>query len=220
MKIIFENNDLLVINKLAGVNADDIPMRVHRLDKDTSGILLIAKNNETLEFLQKQFQERKVGKKYIALVVGSLKNTQGEIDEAFASSSPFANARVIETLLGRSQRDGKKQKVYLPGEPGAEGKRKAITKYRVLQKFKKYTLIEVKLETGRKHQIRAHFAFLLYPIAGDKMYGFKNQPVPHDLERQFLHANQLEIKMPDGKIREFKSKLPNDLKKVLNNLSR
>ncbi len=202
MKIIYEDENVLVIDKPAGINSDDFEKRVHRLDKDTSGLLLIAKDDKSLEFLQKQFQERKVEKKYIALVVGNLKNDQGE----------------IETLFGRSQKDGKKQKVYLPCEPGSDGKRKAITRYRVLQNFKNYTLIEVKPETGRKHQIRVHFAYLLHPIVGDKMYSFKNQPTPHSLERQFLHASYLKIETPSGKEITFKSELPSNLEKILKNL--
>jgi len=202
MKIIYEDENVLVIDKSAGINADDFEKRVHRLDKDTSGILLIAKDAQVLEFLQKQFQERRVEKKYIALVTGQLKNNEG----------------IIETLLGRCQKDGKKQKVYLPFEPGAKGKRKSITKYKVLQKFKDYTLIEVELKTGRKHQIRAHFSYLGHPLAGDKMYGFKNQPCPKNLKRQFLHANYLKIELPNREIKEFKSALPKDLKLCLQKL--
>jgi 23S rRNA pseudouridine1911/1915/1917 synthase len=207
MKVIYEDNDLLVIDKPAGMVADDIPRRVHRLDKDTSGILLIAKNDKALEFFQKQFKERGVEKKYLALVAGDIKENQG----------------VIETLIGRSPKDRRKQKVFLPGEPGSQGKRKAITKYKVLQRFQNYTLIEVTPETGRKHQIRTHFAYLGHPVAGDKLYGFKGQICPPGLKRQFLHANYLKIKLPNGApakagTREFKSELPNELKLCLQNL--
>ena len=206
MKIIYEDENIQVFDKPAGINADDIPMRVHRLDKDTSGVLVVAKNEKTLEFLQKQFKERKVEKKYIALVVGHLKDKEG----------------TIETLLGRSPRDRRKQKVFSPHEPGVEKiYRKAITKYRVLKKLsarggsalggKNYDLIEVEPETGRKHQIRAHVAYLGHPILGDKLYGFKNQPSPKGLNRQFLHAAYLKIKLPNGEIKEFKSNLPDDL---------
>lgn len=201
-KKIFEDNDLLAIDKPAGVNADDFPKRIHRLDKDTSGILLIAKNDKALIFFQNQFKKRRVTKKYIALVVGNLKNDAGE----------------IKTLIGRSPKDRRKQKVYLPQEPGAAGKRTAETQYKVLQRFKNYDLIEIEPKTGRKHQIRTHFSYLGHPIAGDKMYGFKNQPTPEGLKRQFLHASYLKIKMPDGKFKEFGSELPNDLKEVANNL--
>jgi len=202
MKIIHEDDDLLVYDKPAGVNCDDFPKRVHRLDKDTSGIFLVAKNDEALEFLQKQFKERRVEKKYLALVVGNLKNEEGE----------------IKTLIGRSPKDRKKQKVYLPQEPSAAGKRTAETHYKVLQKAGNYDLIEIEPKTGRKHQIRTHFAFLGHPIAGDKMYGFKNQPTPQGLKRQFLHASYLKITTPDGQEKEFRSKLPEDLKEILHNL--
>jgi len=203
-QIIYEDDDLLVIDKPAGMVVDDIPRRVHRLDKDTSGILLVAKNDKALEFFQKQFKERRIKKKYLCLVVGNLKNKEGE----------------IKTLLGRSPKDRRKQKVFLPQEPGALGKREAITKYKVLERFKNYDLIEVEPKTGRKHQIRAHFSYLGHPIAGDKLYGFKNQLCPKGLKRQFLHASYLKIKMPDEKIKEFRLELPEDLKSVIIFLAR
>jgi 23S rRNA pseudouridine1911/1915/1917 synthase len=201
-KILYENDDLLVIDKPAGMVADDIPRRVHRLDKDTSGILLVAKNDKALEFFQKQFKEKRVKKKYIALVVGNLKNKEGE----------------IKTLIGRSPKDRRKQKVYLRGEPNSEGKREAITNYKLLKRFKYYDLIEIEPSTGRKHQIRTHFAYLGHPLAGDKLYSFKNQICPAGLKRQFLHASYLKITMPDGKEKEFRSKLPEELIKIIKNL--
>ena len=201
-QILYEDDSLLVLDKPAGVNADDIPRRAHRLDKDTSGILLAAKDDKTLEFLQKQFKQREVKKKYLALVVGNLKNREG----------------IIETLIGRSPKDKRKQKVYLLHEPNSQGKRKAVTKYKVLQKFENYDLVETEPETGRKHQIRCHFAYLGHPIAGDKMYGFKNQLCPEGLSRQFLHASYLKIQLPNRTIKEFKSELPEDLKIIIENL--
>jgi 23S rRNA pseudouridine1911/1915/1917 synthase len=203
LKVLYENDDLLVIDKPAGVNADDFPKRVHRLDKDTSGVLIVAKNDKTLEFLQKQFKERRVEKKYIALIVGHLKTKQG----------------IIETLIGRSPKDRRKQKVFLAGEPDSQGKRTATTKYKVLKRLKNFDLVEITPKTGRKHQIRCHFAYLGHPIVGDKMYGFKNQIFPEDLKRHFLHASYLKIKLPDGKEKEFQSDLPEDLKKVFENLN-
>ena len=191
----------MVIDKPAGENSDDIEGRAHRLDKDTSGILITAKNEKTLEFLQKQFKERKIKKKYLALVTGNLKEKEGK----------------IETLLGRSPNDRRKQKVFSPTDPGAEGKREAVTHYKVLQRFKNYDLIEIEPRTGRKHQIRVHFSHLGHPLAGDKLYGFKNQPEPEGLKRQFLHANYLKITLPNNIIKEFESKLPNDLKTCLPN---
>ena len=229
LKIIYEDFNLIVVDKPSGIivflekkikekTVIDLILKkypelknigkalryglIHRLDKDTSGILLIAKNDKTLEFLQKQFKERKVEKKYITLVVGKLKNEEGEIN----------------TLLGRSPQDRKKQKVYLPHNPSAKNKRIAITKYRVLQKFENYTLIEVKIETGRKHQIRVHFTSLSHPVVGDKIYGFKNQPCPEELKRHFLHASYLKITLLNKEKKVFRSELPKDLREVLEKL--
>jgi len=162
---------------------------------------LVAKDSKTLEFLQKQFEKGEVKKKYLALVAGNLRNKEGE----------------VKTLLGRSPKDRRKQKAYLLHEPQVENKREAVTYYKVLQRFKNYDLVEVEPKTGRKHQIRAHLAYLGHPVAGDKLYGFKNQPCPRELKRQFLHANYLRIKLPDGKTKEFKSDTPSDLKLCLPN---
>lgn len=200
--VIYQDNDLLVIEKPAGINSDDFPLRVHRLDKETSGIFLIAKNKNSLDFFQKQFKQRKVKKKYLALVWGHLKSSEGK----------------IENLIGRSPKNRKKQKIFLPFEPGAKGKRQAITFYKVLEKFKNFSLIELEPKTGRKHQIRAQLAYLGHPIVGDKLYGFKNQIAPQGLSRQFLHACYLKIKLPNGQEKEFHSPLPQDLIKILNNL--
>ena len=139
----------------------------------------------------------------LALVVGHLKNESG----------------TVETLIDRSRADRRKQKAYLAGEPGTEDKRKAITNYKLFQRFENYDLVEVEPKTGRKHQIRAHFVHLGHPIAGDKLYGFKNQPVPDGLTRQFLHASYLKINLPNNQEKEFRSDLPKDLKQILENLS-
>jgi 23S rRNA pseudouridine1911/1915/1917 synthase len=202
---LYEDKDLLVFDKPAGVNADDFPLRIHRLDKDTSGILLVAKNEKALKFFQNQFKKRRVEKKYLALVVGNLRNLEGE----------------TKTLIGRSPKDKRKQKVYLLNSPEAKRKklREAITEYRVLQRFKNYTLIEAVPKTGRKHQIRAHLAHLGHPIAGDKLYGFKGQIWPKGLSRHFLHASYLKIELTGGQTKEFRSDLPPDLKNVLKNLN-
>ncbi|TSC56918.1 MAG: 23S rRNA pseudouridine synthase [Parcubacteria group bacterium Greene0714_21] len=209
LKILYEDDTLLVVDKPAGIDIEGIKNALpkgsfpaHRLDKDTSGVLLVAKNPETLDFLQKQFQQRKVEKKYVCLVEGNVKENKG----------------TIETLVGRSKGDKRKQKVYLAGEPGSEGKREAISSFEVLQRFEKYTLLEVTPKTGRKHQIRAHLAHIGHPIAGDKLYAFKGQSIPQGLKRQFLHATFLKIGMRDGSKKEFKSELPQDLQKVLENL--
>ena len=224
LKILFEDDTLLVVDKPAGIDIEGIKSALptgsfpaHRLDKDTSGVLLVAKNPETLDFLQKQFQDRTIEKKYICLVEGNIKADEG----------------AIATLLGRAKGDKRKQKVYLVGEPGSRGrslgaslaplasgagKREAKTEYRVLERFKGYTLLEVSPKTGRKHQIRAHMTYLGHPIAGDKLYGYKNQKVPEGLKRQFLHASSLRVPMPDGTLKEFTSTLPDDLQQCLKNL--
>jgi len=236
IKIIYEDNDILVVDKPAGVivfpegeslksgektlidyliekypelkNAGETPRYgiVHRLDKDTSGVLLVAKSTEVLIFLQKQFKNREVEKKYVCLVEGTIKEDKGE----------------IKTLIARSPRDGRKQKAYNENEPDPKGTpksaREAITEYKVLEDFKKYTLLEVEIKTGRRHQIRCHFSYLQHPVAGDKLYGFKNSKPPKGLTRQFLHAQKLKIQLPTGKTEEFISELPEDLKTVLKNL--
>ncbi len=233
IKIIYEDENVLVVDKPAGIvvfpdgvspgtvprltlidilaekypelkNVGEAPRYgiVHRLDKDTSGVLLVAKTSESLIFLQNQFINREVEKKYVCLVEGVLKNDKGE----------------IKTLIGRAPGDKRKQKVYVSGEPGSEGKREAITEYKVLERFKDYTLLEVQTKTGRKHQIRCHLSYIHHPIAGDKMYGFKNSPAPDGLTRQFLHAEYLKIKILSGEIKEFKSELPEELNNILKNL--
>lgn len=228
-EILYEDNNLLVIDKPANLivfpenkisektlidyllksfphlkNVGQKPRYgiVHRLDKDTSGILLVAKDSQALNFFQKQFKEGKIIKKYIVLVSGELKQNSGK----------------IETLIGRSTQNRKKQKVYLFYEPDAKGKREAITEYKVLKRLINYTLVEVIPRTGRKHQIRTHLNYLGHPIVGDKLYGFKGQISPVGLNRQFLHASYLKIKLPTGEEKEFKSNLPKDLETVINSL--
>ena len=186
LKILYENATLLVVDKPAGISVlegqtssitgllrSQFPELknvertgvVHRLDKDTSGVLLVAKTKETFDFLQKQFQERKVTKKYIALVTGSVKEDTG----------------VVHTLLGRSPGDRRKQKAY-PLSETAPGLREAITEYKGLQRYQKYTLLELYPKTGRKHQIRAHMVFLNNPIARDTLYSFKGSQTPEGLK--------------------------------------
>ena len=180
----------------------------HRLDKDTSGVLLVAKSSEALIFLQKQFINRGVEKKYICLVEGTIKEDKGE----------------IKTLLARSPRDPRKQKVYFENDPPASGipksAREAITEYKVIEDFEKYTLLEVKIETGRRHQIRCIFSYLQHPVAGDKLYGFRNSKKPAGLKRQFLHAQKIKIQLPSGETKEFLSELPEELNNVLKKLKK
>lgn len=230
LKIIYENDTLLVVDKPAGLAVfkegeesritiadlliEQFPQLkklgeerrygiVHRLDKDTSGILLAAKTKEQFEYLQEQFQSRNVEKRYLCLVTGIIKDKEGK----------------IETLLGRSPgNDKRKQVAYLPGDPKAEGKREAITLYKILEALPGYTFLEVTPKTGRKHQIRAHLAYLNHPLAGDRLYGYKDQENPKGLSRQFLHAAYLKITLQDGTTKEFHSPLPEDLEQVLKQL--
>ncbi len=250
IKIIYEDSDVLVVDKPAGIvvfceapaeasakagslidlllekypelkKAGEAPRYgiVHRLDKDTSGVLLVAKSSEALIFFQKQFSaaakaladkknsqtlEKSVEKRYIALVEGNIKDDKGK----------------IETFIARSKADFRKQVVINDGQRSLPAGRQAITEYKVLERFKDYTLLEVKIKTGRRHQIRCHFSFLHHPITGDKMYGFKNSPIPEGLTRQFLHAEYLKIKLLNGQTKEFNSELPEELKIIINNLEK
>lgn len=202
LKILHENDRLLVVDKPPHVTVEALAQELnycpaHRLDKDTSGILLFAKDAPTLAFLHSQFKERKVEKRYICLVHGNIKQENG----------------IVHTLLGRSKADRRKQRAYPFTETGP-GKREAITHWRVLKRFKGYTLLQVNPKTGRKHQIRAHMASLSHPIAGDRLYGFKNQRTPAGLKRQFLHASYVKLKN-----KEFVSELPEDLENVITNLA-
>jgi len=197
LKILHEDDRILVVDKPPGMSVEDISgLPAHRLDKDTSGVLLIAKNKETLESLQKEFKERKVEKRYVCLVEGNVKQEHG----------------IIHTLLARSPADRRKQRTYALGEQ-TEGKREALTTWKVLKRFENYTLLEVTPKTGRKHQIRTHMVFISHPIAGDKLYGFKTQSVPEGLTRQFLHASYLKVED-----KEFTSALPEDLEQILEKL--
>jgi len=230
IKIIYEDKDVLVVDKPArvvvfpeGVSKEKtlinylieknaklaevgVPPRfgvVHRLDKDTSGILLVAKSAEALIFFQKQYKNREVEKKYVCLIEGDVKQDSGR----------------IETLIARSSGDPRKQAVYQTNDPLApKAAREAITEYKVLERYKNYTLLEVKILTGRRHQIRCHLAYLQHPIARDKLYAFKNSKAPEGLTRQFLHAKYLKIKLPSGEAREFESRLPDELNNVLDKL--
>jgi 23S rRNA pseudouridine1911/1915/1917 synthase len=168
------------------------PGIVHRLDKDTSGLMIIAKNNNAFDWLKKQFQERKVDKKYIALVAGHPKESNGQ----------------IKTFISRSKSIPTKQTISTQGK-------EAVTDYKVIKKYKNFTLIEAQPKTGRMHQIRVHLAWLGCPVAGDKKYGRKNQFALPGLKRHFLHASELTISLPSGQKRTFVSVLPEDMGQTL-----
>ncbi len=216
VNIIYEDDDLLIIDKPAGltvhpapghpshtlVNAilshlPDLPdigdsLRpgiVHRLDKDTSGVMVVAKNSAAQANLISQFKARSVVKAYIALVKGQLTPEDG----------------VIEAAIGRDSRNRKRMAVV------AEGK-EARTQYHVIKYMGDYTLLEIRPETGRTHQIRVHLKAIGYPVVGDKAYGVKSA----HLSRQFIHATRLGFTLPStGEYAEFESELPPDLAQAL-----
>ncbi len=222
LNIIYEDNDLLVIDKPAGlavhpapghyshtlVNAilshfPDLPVTsgslrpgiVHRLDKDTSGVMLVAKNSAAQLNLINQFRTRSVVKAYLALVKGHLTPEHG----------------VIEAPIGRDPRNRKRMAVV------AEGRgREARTQYQVVRYIGNYTLLEVRPETGRTHQIRVHLLAIGYPVVGDPVYGIKSAY----LSRQFLHASRLGFSLPStDKYVEFTSDLPPDLAQALKDIA-
>lgn len=224
LEVVYEDSDLLVINKPAGmvvhpavghshgtlVNAalahapemegiggEQRPGVVHRLDKDTSGLILMAKNDRAHRWLQDQFRERKVQKVYLALVDGHPPTPQGR----------------VEAPIGRDSSRRKQMAVQTP-----EKGRSAVSDYRTLTVYPQHTLLEVHPLTGRTHQIRLHLAFLGCPIVGDTVYGHKNPSLP--LQRQFLHAARLTIQLPGKQSAvSFEAPLPEDLQEVLNLLS-
>jgi 23S rRNA pseudouridine1911/1915/1917 synthase len=219
LTIVYEDADLLVIDKPAGlvvhpapghasgtlVNAvlahtpearaagedEARPGIVHRLDKDTSGLLVVAKHERALRFLSNQFKERTTVKTYIALLHGHLSPARGEIDAP----------------IGRDPRHRQRMAIV-------SGGRAARTGYHVVRYVGEYTLVEAMLYTGRTHQIRVHFASIGHPVAGDPIYG-PRRPLP-GMQRQFLHAARLALRLPSsGEQREFSSPLPAELAALL-----
>lgn len=216
LTILYEDKDILAIDKPAGlvvhatesgklqptvadfaaahgvVDADtERPGIVHRLDKDTSGVMLLAKHPAAKEYVQQLFRERKVHKSYIALVRGRLKD-----DEA-----------TISLPIDRNRNTPIKRAVQPQGRP-------AVTHYKVLERLPGCCLVDIELETGRTHQIRVHFAHLGHPVVGDSLYG---DPTP-ELSRQFLHAQQISLTSPSGKLIAVESPLPPELEGYLQNL--
>lgn len=175
------------------------PGVVHRLDRDTSGVMLLAKNQKAYEFLKKQFQNREIKKTYDAIINGFLKDERG----------------VIHKPIGRSPSDFRKYSA----SRGARGEmREAITRYKVLKRFtvgaNKFTYIEVFPKTGRTHQIRVHMKAIDHPIVCDSLYNPKG-PCPKTIKRMALHAKSIEFKDLKGKITKIESLLPKELKKVI-----
>jgi 23S rRNA pseudouridine1911/1915/1917 synthase len=223
LDIIFENEDLLVVNKpagmvvhpspghdrgtlvhaalghvpdLKGIGGEERPGIVHRLDKDTSGLIVVAKNEQAHRWLQDQFRSRAVEKIYLALVDGKPRTPTGR----------------VEAPIGRNT-SHRKLMAVVPIEKGRE----AVSEYRTLESFSEHTLLEIHPLTGRTHQIRVHLAFLGCPVVGDKVYGRHKSTVA--ISRQFLHAHRLKITLPGEKTpRIFEAPLPGDLQAVMDNL--
>jgi 23S rRNA pseudouridine1911/1915/1917 synthase len=179
-----------------GGNGAGDPLRpgiVHRLDRETSGLMVVAKNQATFEFLKNQFQERKVEKRYLALVWGLVVKDEGQ----------------IILPIGRSRKFGRQAAGFK-----AKNIRPALTEFKVRERFADFTLLDVYPKTGRMHQIRAHLAAIGHPVAGDRLYA-KKKSGEAGLGRQFLHAYFLKFTAPGGKILQFRSELPEDLKRYL-----
>jgi len=220
LDVVFENEQVLIVNKPAGMvahpsaghtggtlvhaalaHAPDIegvggevrPGVVHRLDKDTSGLIILAKSDLAHRFIQRQFKNREVEKTYLALVDGRPPTPEGK----------------IEAPIGRDPRNRKRMAVLTPGRG-----RPAATIYHTVETYQQYTLLEVHPLTGRTHQIRLHLDFIGCPVAGDKQYGKRNSR--HLLSRQFLHAYKLRFILPgDDRPTEFTAPLPEDLQHFL-----
>lgn len=226
-KILYENEDFLVINKPAGIivhptlnNIDnpsiaswflqrypfvsDVggdklrPGIVHRLDKETSGVLILAKNNLVFDYIKNLFKERKIKKKYITLVRGEIKKQQG----------------IIDLPLIRSKKSPIKRKVVIKKNKG----KSALTNYKVLKQYQGYTLLEIFLETGRTHQIRVHLASIGFPVVGDQIYGKLKKPEALNLSRHFLHAQEISFISFNGESLKIQSPLPEELKQILQQL--
>jgi len=224
LDIVYEDQNVLVINKpanmvvhpsaghnsgtlthavlahtpeLAGIGGVARPGVVHRLDKDTSGIIIIAKDDKSHRWLQDQFRLRNTIKIYTALVDGHPPTPKGR----------------IEAAIGRDTQNRKKMSVYPQGIS-----RDSVTEYTVIRQFKNHSLLDVHPLTGRTHQIRVHMAFLGCPIAGDCIYGYKKSTIP--VKRHFLHASKLSIILPgDNAATNFEVPLPGELEDILRQLS-
>lgn len=196
------NGDTLVnallyhLDNLSGINGVIRPGIVHRIDKNTSGLLVVAKNDNAHVCLAKQLEDKTCNRVYVALLEGNLKEDSGR----------------IETFIGRNPKDRVKMAVVKSG-------RTAITDFKVLKRFDGYTLCEFSLKTGRTHQIRVHAKHIGHPIVGDPEYGYKNQKFK--LDGQLLHAKKLEFIHPTtGEKVSFNSELPDYFEKILKKLDK
>jgi len=182
-------------DSLSNINGVIRPGIVHRIDKDTSGMLVVAKNNAAHEKLSEMLKSHDIKRIYAAVVEGIIREDSGKIDAP----------------IGRHPVDRKKMSV------NTRNGRRAVTNFRVLERFKENTYVELRLETGRTHQIRVHMSYIGYPIVGDEVYGRRNQK--YDVAGQALHARKLEFLHPiSGKAVEFESQLPEYFVKLLEEL--
>jgi 23S rRNA pseudouridine1911/1915/1917 synthase len=178
---------------MEGIGGEMRPGIVHRLDKDTSGLILLAKNERMHRHLGAQFRDRKVHKTYLALVDGHPPTPSGR----------------IEAPIGRNPKDRKQMAVVLAGEG-----RPAVSEYHTLETFRQHTYLEVHPITGRTHQIRLHLRFVGCPVSGDRMYGHQKSSIP--LARHFLHAASLRVRLlGEENERTFTAPLPAELEEVL-----
>jgi 23S rRNA pseudouridine1911/1915/1917 synthase len=180
---------------LSGINGVIRPGIVHRLDKDTSGIMIVAKNDEAHVSLSKQIQDKTAKRTYLCIVRGNIKTDNG----------------VIETRMDRDKDDRKRMAVV------AEGGREAITEYEVLERFGRFTVVRCRLKTGRTHQIRLHMEYLGYPLVGDAKYS--PMKTPFSIKGQALHSQTLDFIHPrTGKAMHFEAPLPEDMQKIITRL--
>lgn len=222
IEVLYEDNDIIVVNKpkglvvhpangnpdgtlvnavmnickdtLSGIGGEIRPGIVHRLDKDTSGVIIIAKNDNAHINLSNQIKNREVKKIYIALVRGVIKE----------------NEATINMPIGRSTKDRKKMAVSKNGK-------EAVTHFKVLERFENYTLLQIKIDTGRTHQIRVHMSEIGYPVVGD--YVYSNGKNPFGVVGQMLHAKSIEFKHPTtNKIMKIEAPIPEYFEKIINEL--
>lgn len=200
--ILYEDHDVLVINKPSGM-AIEGPIQeawpAHRLDKDTSGVLVLAKTADVLTYLRQQFKERQVAKEYLALVFGVPKKGSGRIDRPLKRSTRYPMRRTI----------------HPDGKP-------AVTDWQVEETFgEAFALLRLTPLTGRTHQLRAHLHWLGHPVIGDKLYTFKKLEWPSGVPapaRQMLHAAQLTLQLPSGDEKTFTAREPVDFVKTCHDL--
>jgi len=200
--------------KNVGDDPEARPGIVHRLDKDTSGIMLIARNQETFDYLKSLFQKHQIQKTYIALVAGKVKDKTGRIDKPIGIKSGTAKRSVFAKKMKMVKEAITEYKII---KYVALRQASAFSKLSADRQGKDFTLLEVMPQTGRTHQIRVHLAYIGHPVAGDKMYGGKRTKV-EGLARQFLHAQSVEFTSPDGKRMRFEAELPPDLLFFINEI--